>query len=1355
MGSDSTPMTFPHNEGLERPSPRTARSHSASSDRPSVNGFHHPSSPSTTISPPPAFVAHSAASQIVTNDHDSQYEIWLDHSGVEPPIGPATVTPVALKLVNRFLDQLLFNFLTKAHSTSLLALRPAISEVLKPKLAKDAISGAEQELLEYLGGNDESELLAAEAPGPNSEWDLELVWKRTRLRCMVYSSLGDMEEEDEDYYTEQEHLYGNSAMGDPYSENAGVVSPAVAIFLTSILEFMGEQALVIAGRAAYQRLLAKHEKDKKEGKPTSPAIATTIVVDETDMERIALDRTLGRLWRGWKKRIRSPTASMSMSRSFSIESMYSQAQASRTASIAPEESIIEDEQDRSIATVLEEYQHAATIALPMSEDDVREIEIPGVAPEIHDGDREAETKVDEGQLPARPKSMFVASTGRMFPLTPERGVFRSVAPETRKRSNSQPAPKPLPYVLPPSELLAVIDDAEAEANNGDNVKSTAADQDSHEDLQEVGLGNENNSDGLKSGAVPTTEAASAATSDTRGDAPQSSFYDHDTEEDEIEEEVQIMTSSRISISEAALPEDLQSVSRRSSVRSRSVTSIRLIDVASPRSPSRSFSGDIDYMSAGRGINRSNPGSIRNSSMEDNTAARNSPIIKTHTASSTPSPRDGSLRRTRTSESITEEEDVQADTEERGSPQLPETPSDVGPSSKSQSKNESPEEVTPKASNFILGAVPSPRNRDVHIMIKKDHPINPPVMNGIGMYAPRPAAIDTAPTPLAPLREITESSPEQLPRTSPRDNNILSEKPLYGRPPNRMITEQQKPPRTSSAGIPRNSPPRKSREDSRPNVQRPPHTSESGSISTTPQKTKSLRSSEENRTPIAEDKSHSFEQLIRSDQTIQYTLTSQGMREIENPDSPRPTAEIPRPPTSRSQSGSVVRVAVVQNPPPETPKLSKVFTPVERGSTESSLRPGSRRPSVQARDARVDQSSIEDFADFIRSTGPPGSRREKQAPPYTANSYNGANGSSRNASASNLHSASVTSLPKRSDSSARRKRLQAREAVSRGDSSDLIDFIREGPPRDNASENPRIPRSVAPFRTTMDSDRMSIPFSGKPGDGVAAVDRGSYSTTISAEKSVNSSINSSSGLLSHAAPPKKTPVAPTPMEFGEDDMMPKRKTRRVRDPYAIDLSDEEDEDGLEDLQPTRRPQPIKEESLADFLMNVPPPVNNAPTPLVLDVGPNVLRKDVKKKASSQSLMSRFGRNGSISSQNSPRRQFFSFDSRPSTMASVQGSIASAPPVSAKYSTSTTYTPPRKSSYASQVDSSRNPGSRVVQKSYAPREASYRPTQTDDLADFLRNSEPPPGAAQPKVLDAALQKRGGFSRMFGREKKVSGY
>ena len=77
---------------------------------------------------------------------------------------------------------------------------------------------------------------------------------------MVYSSLGDMEEQDEDFYTEQDLL---ASSDEPQTHS---VSPAVAIFLTSILEYMGEQTLVVAGQVAYHRMRLRHEKALAEAK---------------------------------------------------------------------------------------------------------------------------------------------------------------------------------------------------------------------------------------------------------------------------------------------------------------------------------------------------------------------------------------------------------------------------------------------------------------------------------------------------------------------------------------------------------------------------------------------------------------------------------------------------------------------------------------------------------------------------------------------------------------------------------------------------------------------------------------------------------------------------------------------------------------------------------------------------------------------------------------------------------------------------------------------------------------------------------------------------------------------------------
>ncbi|EPS39385.1 hypothetical protein H072_6821 [Dactylellina haptotyla CBS 200.50] len=272
----------------------------------SVSG-NPPASPSpfTGILPESGYIAASAATQIVTSDHESFFQT-LSAEGIVKP-GPPTilVTPEALRLVNQFLDYLLWSILLVGKSTTLKSLRPAVIEVLKSRLAREAIASAEAELEEYLGDENDDDLddnLGIE------EFDVERVWKRARLRCMIYSSLGDLEEDDEDAYAESE--YSSNGL-DQYARNGGsssTVSPAVAIFLTSILEFIGEQTLLVAGHATVARFSqARIAAAAEEGDGNYEAVDRPSV-EELDMEKVALNPVLGRMWRQWKKLLRGPTA---------------------------------------------------------------------------------------------------------------------------------------------------------------------------------------------------------------------------------------------------------------------------------------------------------------------------------------------------------------------------------------------------------------------------------------------------------------------------------------------------------------------------------------------------------------------------------------------------------------------------------------------------------------------------------------------------------------------------------------------------------------------------------------------------------------------------------------------------------------------------------------------------------------------------------------------------------------------------------------------------------------------------------------------------------------------------------------
>ena len=246
-----------------------------------------------SVSPDPAYIALSAASQIVHTDRADRG--YLEGEGSRIDSDTAIVTPGAVALVNGFLDQLLYSFLASSRSTSIAALRPAIQEVLKPRLAQEAIQGADEELEGYMTGGDAEELLSFHGGQSfRGDYDLNLIWRRTRLRCMVYTRLGDMEEEDEDAYLGQEEE--NATEGRRrLDRDIGSISPAAAIFLTSVLEFIGEHAMLLAGEAAYNRFQTRRNRSDK----------SRAVVEENDMEKLAFNGTLGRLWRSWKKRVRS------------------------------------------------------------------------------------------------------------------------------------------------------------------------------------------------------------------------------------------------------------------------------------------------------------------------------------------------------------------------------------------------------------------------------------------------------------------------------------------------------------------------------------------------------------------------------------------------------------------------------------------------------------------------------------------------------------------------------------------------------------------------------------------------------------------------------------------------------------------------------------------------------------------------------------------------------------------------------------------------------------------------------------------------------------------------------------------
>ncbi|KAL0942227.1 uncharacterized protein CTRU02_200113 [Colletotrichum truncatum] len=1317
------------------PSPQfqtRSRTQSISSDRPSTVMSVGLMTPPLTVTPEAAFIAASAASQIVTNDHDTHADTWYDQHGVEPAGETALVSPAALQLVNSFLDQLLFNFLSASRATTLSALRPAVSEVLKPKLAKDAINQADEELREYLGAGDEDDFVQSQGTDTSSkDWDLELVWKRTRLRCMVYSSLGDMEEEDEDYYMEQENLK-------PAADERGpeVISPAVAIFLTSILEYMGEQALVIAGQAAYHRLRSKFEKEPKDGSKTKPEVADRIVVEELDMERVALDRTLGRLWRAWKKRIRSPTLDgRPFSRKPSEHFRRNSENVSTTNSLGIQETPTEEsEVDR-----VEEYIKASAIALPISDRDIDEIEVPGLASYSDEEDSDSEEPEPATQ---RPKSLmiFTSQPSNDLPTPTMSQPHTPTGPSSRKRANSLPTPSPSPYTSPalkrakieaiPTKLddqeASTEDSAEKEISTEDLPVDTKLADETPEKTEPVGPAKDDEkakSEPLAEQApehkprnpnrvsryVAPAAATAAATAVVAGAVSAAKVTavqadpepaEEDVGEIDLTEEAEICTSSRVSIAGRSSPSSPSMSESGTAVvvapnGLKRTPSARVIEVRGPRSPgSRTPSvepadrSQQATLSRASSLSRPAPPTIEEK-------PKPKPVeIETIIRSATSTPRTRSpveklSRRQNTSESISEaEEDAHARA----------THEDKGKSATTAS-TPPPKAVTPeiRSSQAILAPTrqqTSPRHQHSQSATKVT------VLSGTNGTAE-----ERVPSPLN-RSHVTPTLPD---RSAGRPGQSMhSPSASIG-----VLSVER-----SAAG--------------RDSLERPRQVRTSGSSgSSITSKIRAVRTSEDGKAPRADNLARNFEELIQSDETIQYTLTPESMRDmignrahsaspVVGPKSRR--SEDARTVMSggrnRSASGaadlrrtvSVSRAAGLNSHPVDT--KPKGYVPKAPPSTTLTR---SKTNGPMARDARVSRdTSMNDFADFIRSTGPtadngPAPLRNVSGPPPPPVK-------------SSLDS-------RRISSSNNRPRLQARDAAvdKREDNSDLIDFIRRGPP---STSNPRIPRTVAPFRTTMDSDQMSGAVGGKAVDASLPDIRYSQASTNVTDitmPSVQSSINSQSALLKNR-----------PSANDEDDMMPKRTRRRVRDPYAIDLSDEDEE---EYAQPAR-PAPKKEESLADFLKNYQPPPEPAEP---------VVPQNIKRKASAPSLIGRFSRKDSNAGLNSAKPAKVDSRSLNSRAGGAQGHVPIQVNMSSgqdKYGgvDAAANRPPMQSS-----------AGRVPMKKFEPRDAVSSTSRTNDLASFLRNAEPPPQAPSARFTSPAEHQSSsvgsGFSKMFSRRKKSS--
>ena len=448
--------------------------------------------------------------------------------------------------------------------------------------------------------------------------------------------------------------------------------------------------------------------------------------------------------------------------------------------------------------------------------------------------------------------------------------------------------------------------------------------------------------------------------------------------------------------------------------------------------------------------------------------------------------------------------------------------------------------------------------------------------------------------------------------------------------------------------------------------------------------------------------------------------------------------------------------------------------------------------------------MRDFADFIRSTGPESLSTNTVRPARSGNAQKERPGSSvLQVGPKKLTKAPSATSPRQGYISATSKpevapkrtgsKLQAREATVKNNNTtaDLADFLRSGPDgMDGPHGASRSGAHVQPVTT----------FSGHV-NGRQAVGSGtsvaSTQDSFAPSKMTQSSTNSRTGLLdtpnrAYPSSPNasRNNGAPSPRSVESSQARP-RKQRRIKDPYHIESDDENDKKSLATEH--------EEESLSDFLRNYTPPPAAASRPLPVGIigapkaakqnvtlkeriqrniavipdyrplPPKAPRKSSSSKSPPQSNESRrkSHREDSTNLRSSP----LSSASRPSANGTVSSSnnnnnnnsqAPQLPPINARV-----MSPHLVSQNGSAVNSYK-----PIQPTFVERRPKQQLQARDergalsgsgqrggmaDLADFLRETEPPPpsGPALGGMRSMSPLKEKdestGFGRMFSRRKK----
>ncbi|OQE42897.1 hypothetical protein PENCOP_c003G08896 [Penicillium coprophilum] len=1205
-----------------------------------------------SVTPSPAFISSSAASDIISADQEFNAADFVAENEETGAGATALVTPAALSLLNGFLDNLLFNILASSKSTQLACIRPAMADVLKPRLAKEVVSAAEEELSEFMGGAEDEQTEFRGGQEPGGDFDLIRSWKLTRLRCMVYTRLGDMEEDDEDEFIAQDSLGETDGAPRRFTSHVDNITPAASIFLTSIIEYIGERALVIAGETSRSRLSAQLNNggDESSGSGERKRI-DRLVVEDLDMEKLALNATLGRLWRTWRQRQRRTTLSRTLSRESFRPRGYSMANSRKSSIVTIEEPVTPSEPLPAALPVFD----PATVPLPMSDYDVQEIEVPGYIGDLDGVHGEVQTMEAVVAHKVRPRSLMVFSSPSLVPKSPGSANSSPVSASAiepgksirhvRTRSLPNGAPSP--------------DSSEDEPESPtDHPSPTASEKTQLETMYE--------------------DDESAEYVDAAETTPGIAITTEQEETASFESAAETSENARMSI---LLEEEEETLAV-----SEMIASLRATAQDEDATTDQSNSARVSIVSLGDRPNQKDPEVIEGTGLCEKpklTSTIHRPKRQTS--------RDVSLLNGTSISGQTSDSELQAVAESKPPMQGVETtPAPPAPPIEAITSRIDCDATNEDQNRPIMTATPSTRSSE-------DYPDTANSSQSLSPDMARPISVSG-------ISQRSKSRPRPAPLEVTASNRSLSASASASTVERAAVQRMSRPSISMSSSIVKS---RRSgsfgsgRENMRPvtagSTTSQVSTKLKGIMGRPQGESGSLRMRSSSETSRASggsgdsiDDIADLDKLINSDETIHYTLTPRSVREMTFPDAsnravPRsetaggvsdlaeflnttapPGEDQHRPHASVSSRATGEMTPISHTKSIESPKHIPLTTRLTNmSSTSRSSKIG------QARDARVAPSdSTRDFADFMRSTGP-------ASGPYEFKTSISAEGTRPVRPPTNVSTTSRGNRPK----------LQARSAETKGfQTSDLIDFIREGPPMPGGAH--RIPRTVAPFRNTIDSDDLLM----ETTTSSSFVSTGNGSTP---NKSLTS-LGSRTGLLDSNR--SKPTVQGSAMDF--DEPKPVRKQRRAPDPYAID--DDDDDALLEELlEREANPKPRREEeSLMDFLRDAPPPPEESPQPFAMST---------HASNGASGMKARLLR----TSQTSLRTQ--------TTPTKVQ------------------------SNYSAKVGQERNNGTMPS--------ISNRKTDTGDLADFLRNTGPPPGPMRASLTPMGSKpKDGGISRFFTRRKKV---